>query len=240
LHEDKVTSTRLYQEAKSNFLQNQAELKALKAQLELIGININAIEGGRLTSSVPVYSDVNGKVKSVLSDNGAYVNPKDVILKMYDLSEIHAELKVYENDLKNLGIGDAVQVVHPLDPSETLTARVFLIGAGIDEDRTIDVHAEFKNVNPELVPGTFISAFIEVAPSKTLVLPESAVVRDDGNKYVFVQKKSSENEQIYEMMPVKTGREEKSMVEIVDTSWISKNNKIVVEGAYDLLGILKE
>lgn len=239
LFEDEVSSKRLFQQTESEFLQNQAELKGLAARLRLIGIDPDNVGEGNIISSVGVYSPINGKVKTVFFNNGAFGNSRDVILEIYDLEEMHAELKVYENDLKNLEIGDAVTIENTQDPSQTLNATVFLIGAGIGEDRTINVHAEFDELTETLVPGSFISASIEVAPSKTLVLPENALVRLEGKEYVFEQINTSNGNQIYEMKEVTTGRQEGTLVDVSGTQWISTSSKIVVQGGYDLLGVLK-
>ncbi len=57
-------------------------------------MNINPlyVEQGQITSTINIYSPIEGYVTKVNVSNGTYVSPADIILEIVDTDHIHLEL----------------------------------------------------------------------------------------------------------------------------------------------------
>jgi cobalt-zinc-cadmium efflux system membrane fusion protein len=83
----------------------------------------------------------------------------------------------------------------------------------------------------------YFNAFIETDSQTVTALPENAVVIFGGNDYIFVVKNEALRQ--YEMTEVKKGSSESSYVEVALPDGLPSSTQIVVGGAYELLGFLK-
>jgi cobalt-zinc-cadmium efflux system membrane fusion protein len=81
-----------------------------------------------------------------------------------------------------------------------------------------------------LLPGMYMNAEIELNNNNAHTLPADAIVRFEGNQYVFI----AINKNNFEMISVKTGTIENGFIEILDAEKLVSKN-IVTKGAYNLL-----
>ena len=70
---------------------------------------------------------------------GLFVSPAEEILEIIDNDHIHLELNVFEKDIMKLEKGQTIWFKIPESSSETFEAKVYLIGANIEENRTIKI-----------------------------------------------------------------------------------------------------
>ena len=82
LNNAEVTSSKVFQKAKSNYMTNKANIQALESKLQLIGINPSSVTNSKIVSVVNVYSPINGIVREVYINTGKYFNPQDVLIQM--------------------------------------------------------------------------------------------------------------------------------------------------------------
>jgi membrane fusion protein, heavy metal efflux system len=112
---------------------------------------------------------------------------------------------------------------------------VLLVTSNVDESRSGTVHCHFEKAPAHLKPGMFINATIRLSSAKTAVIPEEAIVRYEGQQYVFCQKSQTD----YELVPVEVGTTENGMIEIKSKSIDLGSKKIVVKNAFMLLSKMK-
>ncbi len=245
LNDAEVTSSKVFQKAKSNYMTNKANIQALESKLRLIGINPSSVKNGKISSVVNVYSPINGIVREVYINTGKFFNPQDVLMDITDASDLHVELKVYEDDIPLIRIGQRIRFRLANAPKEWMEAEVFLIGNNVRDDRSITIHGHLKEKNENLLPGMFINANIEVDALEQNAVPEEAIVRFDGKHYIFKSLGSrKEGEQMmndFEMVEISRGNEEGDFVafKMEDTSEDISTMNIVLKEAFTLLAKAK-
>jgi len=245
LNNEEVTSTKVFQKAKSNYLINRANVQALESKLRLIGINPSSVKNGKISSVVNVYSPIKGIVREVYINTGKYFNPQDVLMDITDASDLHVELKVYEDDIPLIRIGQRIRFRMANAPEEWMEAEVFLIANNVRKDRSITIHGHLKEKNEELLPGMFVNANIEVEALEQYGVPEEAIVRFEGKHYIFKslgnRKEGDKMMNDFEMVEIVKGDEEEGFVAFAfegKPEDIPKMN-IVLKDAFTLLAKAK-
>ncbi len=239
LAKENVNAQKTLQQAKATYESISARTAGLKAKLKLINIDPAKLQAGKdLGSTINLYAPINGYVTEINVNIGKYVSPTDVILKIVDSEHLHAELIVFEKDVLKLKIGQKVRFILANETSPRL-ATIYLVGREITADRTVRVHCHLDEEDPNLLPGMFLSADVETGTEQASVLPSKAVVEYEGQKYIFVAgSRNTNGTQVFEMITVTTGVEQNGFVE-VNFPGMSENSLIAVDGAFDLLGSVK-
>jgi membrane fusion protein (multidrug efflux system) len=155
---------------------------------------------------------------------GGLVNPGSVITTLDDTSIIKLEFSVSQTYLNDLQPGLAVEAV-----AEGLGERVFggkisAIDSRVDPvTRSVTVRAELPNTNGDIKPGLFMKVRVRGAEKPTLMIPEEALVPEQGRTYVFVVEGGEAKRR-----EVRIGGREPGSVAI--TSGLAGNETLVVEG----------
>ena len=241
LNEEQVTSTKVFQKAKSSYLTNSANIQALESKLRLVGINPNIVRNGTISSVVNVYSPIDGVVREVYINTGKYFNPQDVLMDITDASDLHVELKVYEDDIPLIRNGQRIRFRLANAPEKWMEAEVFLIGNNVRQDRSVTIHGHLKEHIDDLLPGMFVNAAIEVEAVQLYAVPEEAIVRFDGKHYIFKSLGERTEEELvmrdFEMVEIIKGNEEEGFVAFTfedKTQDITKMD-VVLKDAFTLL-----
>ena len=235
LSKENVNALKTLQHSKSTYLSTKAKVEGLKAKLKLVNINPADIESGEIKSSVDVISPIAGFVAQVNVNIGMHVNPTDIMFRIVDTDHVHAEAQVFEKDIPKLRIGQRVRIFLSNENKERI-AKVFLIGKEITPERTVRVHCHLEGEDANLIPGTYFSAIIETGLNSTTALPISAIVNFEAKHFIFVEKDAASHR--YELLEVKTGASDGGYTEI-GSPIVEFKNKIVVNGAFELLNTLK-
>tara|TARA_R110002049_G_scaffold239599_1_gene412940 strand:+ start:11547 stop:12740 length:1194 start_codon:yes stop_codon:yes gene_type:complete len=245
LNDEQVTSTKVFQKAKSSYLTNKANIQALESKLRLIGINPSTVKNGTVSSVVNIYSPINGVVREVYINTGKYFNPQDVLMDITDASDLHVELKVYEDDIPLIKNGQRIRFRLANAPEKWMEAKVFLIGNSVRNDRSITIHGHLKEKNEDLLPGMFVNAAIEVEALEQYAIPDEAIVRFEGLYYIFKsigkRKEGQETMNDFEMFEIIKGNEEEGFVAFTleDKSQDITQIDVVLKDAFILLAKAK-
>jgi cobalt-zinc-cadmium efflux system membrane fusion protein len=169
---------------------------------------------------------------------GSYANPTDHLLEIIDLKHAHAEVIVFEKDVKQLKIGQKVNLMMS-NMEEPVEARVFLIGREIGKDRTIKVHCHLNNENKDLIPGSYFKASIYTGEQKYYCLPSEAVVEMNGKNVVFFETKKENGSASYvpEEVRVISVNNGKSAIEYKNKAR-SYLDPVVITGAYNIMSAI--
>jgi cobalt-zinc-cadmium efflux system membrane fusion protein len=166
---------------------------------------------------------------------GKYVQPTETMFELIDPDDIHAALTIFEKDLPYIKIGNTVNI-HFMDENEKkYPAEVILVNKGIDDDRTATAHCHFSVHPTQLYPGMLIQAEVAVSNKNVSVLPDQAIIRSGNQQFVFYQKADKK----FAMVPVTTGLMDNGKTEIISGLENIPANTIVLNNAYQLLGVLK-
>jgi len=118
---------------------------------------------------------------------GGLVNSGAVITTLDDTSVIKLEFTVPQTFLGELVRGLPVQATVEGLPNRVFEGKVATIGSRIDTvTRSIAVRAELPNADGVLRPGMFMSVNVKGRETPTLMLPEEALVPEQGKTYVYV------------------------------------------------------
>jgi cobalt-zinc-cadmium efflux system membrane fusion protein len=245
LNDEQVSSTKVFQKAKSSYLTNKANIQALESKLRLIGINPATVKNGTISSVINIYSPINGIVREVYINTGKYFNPQDVLMDITDASDLHVELKVYEDDIPLIRNGQRIRFRLANAPEQWMEAEVFLIGNNVRDDRSITIHGHLKEKNEELLPGMFVNAAIEVEALLQYAISEEAIVRFEGKHYIFksLGKRTEDGETMndFEMVEIIKGHEEEGFVAFTfqDKTLDITKTDVVLKDAFTLLAKAK-
>ena len=147
------------------------------------------------------------------------------LLVIANLSTMWILADVYEPDVSRIRLGQSVRVALPCCPQDRYEGKVTNIGAAIDKDsRTLKVRSVVPNPARVLKAEMFVKVGIETGVGQALALPQSAIQRQDGGVFVFVEKAKD----AFERRPIKTGAEFDGMVEILEG--VTPQDRIVSTG----------
>jgi cobalt-zinc-cadmium efflux system membrane fusion protein len=235
LAKENVNAAKVLQLARSQYEANLAKYAGLHARLQLLDIDADKLNEKNIQSTITIHSPIRGFVTHVNVNIGMYVNPTDIMFKIVDTEHLHAELTVFEKDIPKIKVGQKVRLMLANEHHER-TATVYLVGREISPDRTVRIHCHLDKEDSNLLPGTYLSAYVEAGARHVPALPDQAIVNFDGKYYVFV---AGARERQFRMIPVTKGLSELGYTEVNVTSDLTPASEVVTEGAYDLLAKLK-
>jgi membrane fusion protein (multidrug efflux system) len=155
---------------------------------------------------------------------GSLVNPGTVITTLDDVSVIKLDFAVPETFVGLMKTGLPVVARSVAFPGRDFKGVVSSVDSRIDPvSRSVLVRAELPNPDGDLKPGMFLSVNLTRATEPSLMLPEQAVVPEQGRSYVYVVEdgKVSRRE-------VQLGRRRTGQVEVL--TGLAPNERVVVEG----------
>lgn len=224
-------SAKNFQQAKSNWQVAQAKLSGLSIKLEMANVNVSALKNGNIQREQKIRSPFAGVVTKVNTNVGTFADPKDNLLEVIDLQHAHAELTVYEKYMKMLKLNQIVHLTF-VDSDEKTTAKIFLIGREIGQDRTFKVHCHFDQLPKEIVPGSYLKAEINTDEMEQIVVPTDAILNFGGKDMIYV---TSDNRHFIPVeVEVLSTQGEKTAIQAIDEMDFI-NRKYVSKGAYELL-----
>ena len=176
-------------------------------------------------------SPIAGRVVTRNLSRGQFVEPTLTAFKVADLSRVFVELAVFERDVPNIRVGDAVEFYSPGTARVQVSGRVAYVGDEIDlQTKTAGVRVIVEQPAVPLRPGQSVMAKIHTSAKAgaVLVLPRDAVTSVDGKPTVFV----AHGAHAVEPRAIQLGRQDGQHVEVV--SGLQEGEQIVVSGVFAL------
>jgi cobalt-zinc-cadmium efflux system membrane fusion protein len=227
-------SLKSYQYAKSTYNAALAKKNGLKAKLAMAGLSLVKLNAGTIQSEIPVIAPFSGVVTKLALSVGSYAEPKDHLMEIIDLKHAHAEVIVFEKDLKYLKIGQKVNLALT-DNNEIITAKVFLIGKEIAQDRTVLVHCHLDKENSTIAPGSYFKATIHTGTTSQYCVPSEAIVELNSRNVVFIPvKKGAKTSFIPAEVRILTTENEWTAFEFKAKKY-NYSQQLVINGAFDIL-----
>ena len=233
LFEADVISAAELQRRESEYEVASAQTRAAQDQLRVLGVNFKAMEELATTGAIDSVASVMATIKGVVVERkvttGQVVQPADVLFTVADLSRVWAVAQVPEQQVAQVKVGQSVRIEVPALQNEQLLGKLIYVGQTVNpETRTVLVRTELDNTSGRLKPSMLASMLIESTPKKQLVIPTSAVVREQDADYVFIEEKPGS----FRLKPVRLSSEHNGQRVVLDG--LSQGMRIVSDGAFHL------
>lgn len=228
-----VISDAELQRRTNEFEISSAETRAARDQLRVLGLPQSSIDQlgktGAIDSVAPVISSIKGVVVERKVAAGQVVQPADSLFVIAELSRVWAVAQVPEQQVSQVKEGQSVHIEVPALGNEKLVGKLIFVGQTINPDtRTVLVRTELDNHEGRLKPAMLASMLIEAAPVERLVVPNSAVVRENDMDYVFINQADNQ----FRLTRVKLGHQSNGQRVVLEG--LKPGDRIVVEGAFHL------
>jgi len=235
LLKDGITSAKSFQQAEAAYNDGKSTLNAAKSMLQLMDINVSGLENGKIISSVPVVSPINGVVQNIDINIGKFVASEQKMFEIIDNDFLHLGLKVFEKDIEKVKIGQKITFSLTTRPDKIYEAEIFAMGKAFDMNtRAILVHANIIGTHEGLLTGMFVEARIAISSKEVNALPNEAFINEKGLDYIFVQRNKTGDNIEFEKVQVNKGISDLDFTEVVFIEALPKNTVIVTKGAYYL------
>ncbi len=243
---------KVYQQASANYAAEQSKLRALEAQLRQIHINPTQVRSGNIIRQVPVPAPISGTIGKINLSIGTYTDASNPIMEIVNNRNMHCDLHVFEQDIVNVRIGQAVRFTVTSLNNKQISGRIFGINKSLEqENKSVVVHAVVNNVaSLNLIEGMYVAALIETGKAMVPSVPNDALVKVIDKSYIFVlegkdndkvQKDAGDREADtsqaiskyrFKMIEVVPGVKELGYVQITLTEQLPPNARIVTKGAF--------
>ncbi len=188
LYAERVGSGKDFQKISADYSNNKAATIALEAKLNMLGLNAKEIAKGTIYPTLNIVSPMRGKVSLVETNVGAYAEPLSKLFEVVNNDKLHADLMVYEKDISKIKLGQKVYFSTSSLPGIEMAAKIYAISPAFENDpKAIHVHAKITNKKRSLIPGMYIHGRIIADNVLTSVVPDHAIVVEEGKSYIFIK-----------------------------------------------------
>ena len=167
-----------------NFISGQAKDEA-RNNLEIAASALALAEAKlRKTELKAPFSGIIGlRVVSV----GDYVREGADLVNLQAIDPLKVDFRVPENFLKQVQVGQSVEVKRDALPGKTYEGKVFALDPLVDAaGRAVVIRAQVRNQDTTMRPGMFARVTLITSDDRNaLVLPEEALVPQGTDQYVF-------------------------------------------------------
>jgi cobalt-zinc-cadmium efflux system membrane fusion protein len=238
LYDKGVSSGKDFQMAASKFRSTTSSVNGLRLKLKLLGIKTDRVLQGQIFTAVPITTPISGYVDEVMVSLGDFVAPQTKMFTISDNSEIHADFKVYEKDIRKIKEGQEIYFTVAAKPDKLLKAKIHAIGKTFENDlKALHVHADVHNEDKILLPGMYVEGRIVQDQKMAFAVPEDAIIKTGEQSFIFIlyeEGQREEDKMKFKMIPVNIGITDLGFVEVSLPIKIAKDVKVVTKGAYTL------
>ncbi len=240
LYEDDVYSSKNLQEVTANYKSLRAHLQATGQKLALIGLDASRLTEDNITRSVSLCSPISGYIKTVNVNLGKFVNPTDVVFEVVNTGSLVLDLTLFEKDIHRVVAGQKLNFTLPGEETVLYKAVLIQVGKAIGSDKTVKVFASVTASSDRILPGMYVSAWIETSNDPVVAVPTLAITRFDDRDYIFIYEREKEENGIpfteFKMIEVKKGITDGDFTGIqLPEGFDITNIRVVIRGSYTLM-----
>ena len=233
LYKEDVIALAELQRRESESRSAKAEYRAANDQLRVQGMDQASIDRlaktGLIESINNVVTSITGEIVERKINKGQVVQPADALFSVADLNTLWAISEVPENNSYLIRKGQKASLIIPSLRNQEVDGVVAHVSSIVNtQTRTVVVRMELPNRNGQMKPGMLATMLIESQPMEKLVVPASAVFREDNQDHVFIR----QDDNRYRMIPVKLGAEGQGYRPVI--AGLHDGQEIAIDGAYHL------
>jgi len=235
LYNDKIIAQKVFQSTKNDFLQAKAQLQATVEQIKLMNLNPKEIAKGNFTSEIRIYAPISGKISKLNVSQGKFLAKSEMIMEILDVDHVHLELDVFEKDILKIHKGDTLNFKIPEISDQSYKAYVKLIGAEVNENRSVRVHAHPKNDNVNFSVGMFVNAYFKSDSKDYLALPENAFTEVDSETFVLQLNSKTNSLYTFNKIEVDTDSPQNGLKPILNSGQVDTEAQFLIRGVFDII-----
>jgi RND family efflux transporter MFP subunit len=224
LYNKRYISQRDYENAEAAYLNAEAGVVAIRAQLTAAQRNYDLLK--LQLGQTKVYSPSAGIVLQQDVTVGMNLTTGSTIAVVAPLNPVKLLFNVDQKEAAKLKRGMKVRFLSDAFPEQSFTGNINEVAPAFDtKTRTLSLSVSLRNPKGELKPGIFGTAEIVIGgKDKALVVPLEAVVTREEKQGVYIidQKKTAH------FVPVTTGLSAEGQVELL--TGVKAGNQVVVIG----------
>lgn len=176
----------------------KAQTLGVERQLQQLGISPAEVRAGRITTRIPVKAPISGYIDRIKVATGGYVDMQTPIMDIVDNSKLHCDLSVFEKDIADVRVGQAVELLLTNRPDVRLRGEVYEVGASFEgQTKSVKAHVRItdKPDGLQLIPDMYVTALVQTGRHEADALPSDAIVASEGRKYLFLLTRKEAAEQ---------------------------------------------
>lgn len=216
LRPDQIISEKDYQNALNNYQQQQLNYQKLSRNFSGNGLSLKSTASGFLTDLLVKEGDYVQAGQQL-----AVVSARKKVQLTADVPASYAQ-QLSQVKSANFKINDQLYEL------ENLNGKLLSYGRSVSASGLIPVIFSLDN-RPEFLPGVPVDAYLLTSSGGTVLqIPETAVMEDQGNYFVYVQKDGEH----FERRGIQLGQSNGKVVQV--TQGLQDGDILVTKGAYYL------
>jgi cobalt-zinc-cadmium efflux system membrane fusion protein len=221
---ENATSLKKMQLAKRDYYSADLKMKALKLQLEILGINVDSLSRSGMSPVISVEVPESGTVASVLMTQGMFTNKGERLIELHKTSRLTARLKVAEAYANRLKTNQSVDVFLASDSLTPLHLKVSSVAREIDPADQCAI-AYVNMTGKDYIRGMSVFARINMGADSMRLIPSNSLLANNSRFYIFAKKSG-----IIRRIQVQKGSEFNGFCEIGGVDY-ELADSLVIEGA---------
>jgi len=165
--------------------------------------------------TLKIFSPVSGIVIEKMGDSleGMKLVPGMNVFKIADLSNVWAEIEVYENQIQYIRLGQTAGITLDAFPDRHWTGKIIYLDPTMNQKtRTLKAYVEIDNPDRKLLPEMYANVEIRVPAVKGAVkVPSEAILHSGERNVVIVEKEKG----FFEPREVVLGAEGEGYTQII-------------------------
>ena len=189
--------------------------------------NVSKTQYNNLKENATLVSPINGVITARNYDAGDMYAMSAPIYTVEQIVPVKLLVGISETDYTKVKKGDSVEITADALPGQTFTGKVRKIYPTVDPaTRTFTVEVVIDNNNSALRPGMFARAKVNFGMNNSVVIPDVAVVKQQGSGERFVYVLNEDNTVTYQKVVL--GRRMGAEYEVLEG--LSDGAKVVTGG----------
>ena len=187
-------------------------------------------QSGEVARTVRVFSPATGFIVEKMGDSmeGLRIAPGMTVLKIADHSTLWAETEFYEDDLRHVGEGEAVEIEADAFPDRRWDGRILFFRPAVNsQTRTLTAFVEVANADLRLRPGMYVDVTARASGASDAVMVASEAVLHSGTRAVVIVARGGG---VFEPREVVLGTESEGMQEV--TSGLAAGERVLVSSQF--------
>lgn len=191
-----------------------------------LSYNVSKSTYDNIVENTILRSPVSGVVSARNYDRGDLYSMGQPIFTVQQIVPVKLLVGISETDYTKVKKGDKVTVTADAFPGKTFTGSVVRLYPVMDPaTHTFNVEVQIRNENRELRPGMYARVTVKFGDNNSIVLPDAAVVKQQGSGQRFVYILEGDKVQLKE---ITLGRHFDDKYEIL--RGVEDGQKVVVKG----------
>lgn len=222
LYNEGVVSLQDFDDQRLKLKQAEASVEAARATLSLARKDLR---------DTKIFAPYSGIISKKYVDVGEYIKEGDTkLLNIVKIDPLKVEFSVPEKYLSIVEEGETVTVGVEAYPRTIFKGEIYYINPKVvPETRRFQCYARIGNEERKLKPGLFATVKVEVGKNYSIVIPEEAIISEEGLSYCFLV----EGQRTKKVL-IKPGiKLEGGMQEVLEG--VREGSLVIIRGQYVLL-----